>query len=150
MTMTGRVGGQVGSIIFRDVQITWDGPVPGDEAYHPGDDAHLQLTIINNATTADQGLADRLVAVHSPIALASRIEGDTRVPDGHVIAAGYEDLLVSITVPGAKAIDVVLVGLTEPVRAGLTYPVSFVFERAGELRLEVPVENPDILSPRAR
>lgn len=40
-----------------------------------------------------------------------------------------------------------LEGLTEPVRAGLTYPVVFTFADAGELRLPVGVENPTVLRP---
>jgi hypothetical protein len=32
----------------------------------------------------------------------------------------------------------------------LTYPVVFTFARAGALRLETPVENPQALPPRAR
>jgi hypothetical protein len=69
---------------------------------------------------------------------------------GPVLTAGYEDPVASIAKPDTKTIDAALVGLTEPVRAGLTYPVVFAFERAGELRLEVPVENPEALPPPAR
>jgi hypothetical protein len=35
----------------------------------------------------------------------------------------------------------VLSGLQEDIRAGLTYPLVLTFERAGEVRLEVPVGN---------
>ena len=152
VTATGGVGGQVGSIIVRDAQITWDGPVHGNEVYAPGDTAHLQLTVINDATatSADDMAADRLIAVSSPIATAGRITGDARIPDGHVMTAGYDEPVASIALPSTTVVDIALVGLTEPVRAGLTYPVVLTFERAGELRLELPVENPDILPPRAR
>jgi copper(I)-binding protein len=36
---------------------------------------------------------------------------------------------------------IALTGLREDIRAGLTYPVVLRFERAGELRIEVPVAN---------
>ncbi|HEX2297385.1 MAG TPA: hypothetical protein VHH34_02510 [Pseudonocardiaceae bacterium] len=152
VTATGGAGGQVGSIIVRDAQITWDGPVRGNEVYAPGDTAHLQLTVINDATatSADDIAADRLIAVSSPIATAGRITGDARIPDGHVLTAGYDEPVASIALPSTTVVDIGLVGLTESVRAGLTYPVVLTFERAGKLRLELPVENPDILPPRAR
>ncbi|MDQ3764543.1 MAG: hypothetical protein M3460_24200 [Actinomycetota bacterium] len=43
-----------------------------------------------------------------------------------------------------------LTGLRVPIRAGLTYPVAFTFKHAGELRLELPVENPNIPRSGAR
>lgn len=45
--------------------------------------------------------------------------------------------------PGVGSI--VLTGLREDVRAGLTYPLILTFERAGELRFDVPVANPETL-----
>jgi copper(I)-binding protein len=45
--------------------------------------------------------------------------------------------------PGAGSI--VLTGLREDVQAGLTYPLILTFERAGELRFDVPVANPETL-----
>jgi copper(I)-binding protein len=41
--------------------------------------------------------------------------------------------------------NIVLTGLREDVQAGLTYPLILTFERAGELRFDVPVANPDTL-----
>jgi copper(I)-binding protein len=41
--------------------------------------------------------------------------------------------------------SIVLTGLREDVRAGLTYPLILTFERAGELRFDVPVANPETL-----
>ncbi|MCO1655186.1 copper chaperone PCu(A)C [Pseudonocardia humida] len=49
------------------------------------------------------------------------------------------------TVEDPNAVDegtrVVLTGLREEVRAGLTYPLVLRFERAGEVRIDVPVAN---------
>jgi hypothetical protein len=149
VTATGGVGGRVGSILLRDVQFVFEGPVPGATVYEPGDDAALQLTIVNE-TTPGSGDGDRLVAVSSPIATSGRITGDARVPDGQTLTAGYDEPLSSITVPSAEAVEVALLGLTEPVRVGLTRPVAFTFADAGSIVLEVPVANPDVLPPRAR
>ena len=38
---------------------------------------------------------------------------------------------------------IVLTGLTDDIRAGVSYPVTLVFERAGQLTLDVPVDNPE-------
>lgn len=152
VTMTGGVGGRVGSLVVRDAQITYNGPITGDAVYRPGETAPLQVTIINNATALlEDGMRpDRLESVSSPIARSTRIAGDTRIPDGHVLTAGYDEPVASTVLPGTTVAQIALVDLTEPVRAGLSYPVVFTFEHAGALRLEVPVENPDVLPPRAR
>lgn len=45
-------------------------------------------------------------------------------------------------VGGGREAQVVLTGLREDVRSGLTYPVVLTFERAGQLTLQVPVGTP--------
>lgn len=151
VTATGGAEGAVDSIRVRDAQFAADRPVEGDAVYLPGENVPLQMTIVNDATMSlDDGLApDRLIAVSSPVARSGRIVGDARIPDGQVLVAGYEDPVASTTLPGAREVGIALLGLTEPIRAGMTYPVVLTFERAGPLRLELPVENPDILPPRA-
>ncbi|MDQ3761256.1 MAG: hypothetical protein M3460_06010 [Actinomycetota bacterium] len=133
-TATGGVGGRVGDIVVRDALFTFDGPIAGDTVYQPGDNAALQFTIFNEGDRAD-----RLVRVSSPIARSATITGDTRIPGHQVLAAGYP----GPTAPDTNAVRIVLAGLSVPIRAGFDYPVVFVFEHAGELRLELPVENPD-------
>lgn len=140
--------GAVGPIVVRDVTITWSDPVLGGAVYPPGADVPLQATIVNEKT-AGPG-ADRLVAVSSPIAASGRIVGDARIADGQVLAAGYDQPVASIAMEGTRAIDIALVGVTTPIRSGMTYPVVFTFERAGDLRLTVGVETPQVLPPRAR
>ena len=46
---------------------------------------------------------------------------------------------------GTGAGNIVLTGLREDVQAGLTYPLILTFERAGEVRFDIPVANPDTL-----
>lgn len=43
---------------------------------------------------------------------------------------------------GAREAQIVLTGLKDDVRAGLTYPVVFNFERGGQITIDVPVGNP--------
>lgn len=136
-TATGGVGGRVGDIVLRDAQFTFEGPIPGDTVYQPGDDAALQVTIVNEGDRAD-----RLIHVTSPIADAATINGDARIPGHQVRTAGYQAPIASLTPPGSDSVRIVLTGLRVPVRVGFSYPVVFAFEQAGELRLELPVENP--------
>lgn len=144
VTMTGGANGRVGQLEVEDAQITFNPPVPGGQVYAPGEDAPLQVTIVN---TGDE--ADRLTGVSSPAATSVGIVGETRLPGGQVLTAGYDDPIESITLPGATDIEITMIDLATPLRAGLTYPVTFTFEKAGELRLELPLENPDVLPPRA-
>ncbi|MFP5069566.1 hypothetical protein ACLFMI_07855 [Pseudonocardia nantongensis] len=150
--MTNGAEGRVGGIAIRDAQFGADDrSVAGDALYRPGQDVSLQLTIVHDAAGAVPGVPepDRLIEVQSPIARSARVAGDTRVAAGEVLVAGYDRAVASVTVPGARAIEISLLGLTEPLRAAMTYPVEFTFARAGSLVLELPVENPQLLPPRA-
>lgn len=76
--------------------------------------------------------------------------GDSTMPGGHALVAGYDDPVASTTLPNETELDITLVDVTTPIRSGLTYPVTFVFERAGVLQMVLPVEVPaDVPSPRA-
>ena len=55
----------MGSVLVRDAKIVFAGPVAAGAVYQPGDDAPLQLTVVNEGTAAD-----KLVAARSPIAAA--------------------------------------------------------------------------------
>lgn len=146
VTSTGGTEGAVGPLQVRHAMVVFDGPVPGDTVYEPGQDVPLQLTILNTGREAE-----RLVAVRSPVATSFRIDGDATIPGGQELVAGYDEPVASITLPGETEVGIALVGLTEPIRSGLTYPVELVFERAGVLLMTVPVEIPsEIPPPRAR
>lgn len=150
VTATNGAEGSVGTMQVRDAQLVGQRPVTGDTIHHPGADVPLEVTIVNGATAAVPGThSDRLVSVTSPLFTGARLTGDTRVDDGQVLAAGYEDPVSSRTTPGTHRIGITLVGLREPLRSGLTYPVTFTFEQAGSLTLPLPVENPDFVVPRA-
>ncbi len=138
-TATGGVGGRVGDIVIRNAQFTFAGPIAGDTVYEPGDNALLKLTIVNEGDRVD-----RLARVTSPIARSATITGDATIPGHQVLTSGYQGPIASTTPPGTHAVRIMITGLRVPIRAGLTYPVAFAFEQAGELRLELPVENPSI------
>lgn len=133
-------GGQAGSISVRDVAFRFDPPIAGDAVYGVGDTAPMAVTIVNNGPDAD-----RLVRLSSPVAAAGVVVADGLVvPGGATLTAGQA---------GVSSIEVsyeddagllALTGLTTPIRSGLTYPVVFGFERAGDVVVDVPVETPDL------
>ncbi|HXV94823.1 MAG TPA: hypothetical protein VD813_16075, partial [Pseudonocardia sp.] len=134
---------RVGEIAVLDVEFLFDRPVFGDEVYGVGSTAPLAVTIVN---TGDR--ADRLVRVSSPIAEGGVVVADDIVvPGGQTLTAGQVGPVAGIEVPPAdEAPLIALTGLRVPIRSGVSYPVVFGFERAGDVRIEVPVDTP--ASPR--
>jgi copper(I)-binding protein len=82
--------------------------------------------------------ADTLVSASSPIASSVQVGGATELPGGQTLLVGS----ATEVLPGTQATQLTLVGLTEPVRAGLTYPVELTFRDAGRISLNLPVANP--------
>jgi copper(I)-binding protein len=134
-------GGSVGQIQLRDATFVFQPPIAGGSVYQPGQDAPLQLTIINEGTEPD-----RLIEVSSPVAAGGRVSPNAQVGPGQVLTAGYQQPLAVTPRPGTTGIEPALTGLREPIRAGLTYPVTFTFQRSGQLSLVLGVDNP--LNPR--
>lgn len=115
----------------ESVTVTGDAEVPGGQVLAvEGEPAAAPTTAAPGATEADtpgaaevggaapgEGEAPATTSAATP----SATPGETRV---------------------AGEANIVLTGLREDVRAGLTYPLVLTFERAGEIRLDVPVGNP--------
>lgn len=144
------------SVVVRDAQIEFPEEAKGGNVYTQGGSAPLQLSIVNTGANAD-----KLVSASSPVASSVQISGDSELPGGQVIVVDGEPAAPAPVVTGtakpatpaaatttkasasgAREAQIVLVGLRENVRAGLTYPLVLVFERAGEIRLDIPVGNP--------
>ncbi len=139
---------QVGNILVRDAVILFaDQPVDGAAVYENGTDAQMSMTIVNEGTDAD-----RLVSATSVWASEVRVGGVTEIPGGRALVVEGEIAETGAEAPGGVptvapntapedglAGQMVLTGLLDDVRAGLTYEVVLTFERAGELRVPVPV-----------
>lgn len=138
LTAPGGTGGGVRGLEIRDARFSASPPRAGDEAYAAGEDAPLTLTIVNAGDATD-----RLESVSSPVAGGSRITGDTQILDGSALVSGDGRGAPAQTSPATVRADVVLTDLRAPVRAGLTYPVTFTFARAGSVTVATPVGNPD-------
>jgi copper(I)-binding protein len=128
-------GGQVGNVLVRDATIASAANLAG-AAYQPGGAAPLNLSLVNTGAAPD-----KLLAVSSPVAGSGQITGDATLPGGTVVTVGNNDGADSQALAG-RNIAVKLNGLVGPVRSGLTYPVTFRFEKAGTLTVQVPVGYP--------
>ncbi len=132
--------GKIGKISVLDVEFLFRPPLAGDEVYGVGELAPLAITIVNHGT-----VADRLVRVSSPIATDGVVAPEgVRIPGGQILTAGQEGPVASIEASDENEAGLIaLAGLREPIRSGLTFPVIFEFEQAGDVIVEVPVDNPD-------
>jgi copper(I)-binding protein len=153
-----------GEIALRNATIEFDAPVHGAAIYPAGTDAPLEMTIVNSGSEAD-----RLIAASSPIAASVQISGVLQIPGGQALAIEGAPASVAAPVPADAAATpepapggtpattppaeeaepgaghIVLTGLSEEIQAGRSYPLVLTFERAGEVRFDVPVANPDTL-----
>jgi copper(I)-binding protein len=131
---------EVGEIAVLDVAFPFRPPVAGNEVYRVGETAPLSVTIVNHGD-----MADRLVRVSSPVASSGVVAEGLVIPGGQTLTAGQEGPLAGIEVSYENEAGLIaLAGLSEPIRSGLTYPVVFGFERAGDVLVEVPVDLPDL------
>ena len=137
----GGVHASVGEVLLRDVSID----EPSDTLYTTGDTARLRLTLFNEAEHPDA-----LTSVTSPAASRTHLLVD-RNCDGTAEVVGRIPLPAkallrtpSVTPPDGPEVNYrVDLLLDEPVRSGLTVPVTFTFERAGSTTVQIPVEQTD-------
>lgn len=127
--------GQVGEMVLQDVAID-AGPT---ETVPSGAEVPLRGTIVNQSATPD-----RLVSVTTPYALGFRQEGAPIIPaDNAVRIVGTEPLPPAPVAEANRALvggtRVLLTGVTQQLRPGPTYAVTFTFERAGTVTVPVIV-----------
>lgn len=132
------VSAQVGGIVVRNAQIEFAGAPGEGSAYPRGSDAPLRMVIVNEGTAAD-----RLVSASSPVATSVLILGDTNLPPKHALAVGNLRDSASVALPDTNQVQLILFNLKQDLKpGGITYEVVLVFEKAGALRLQLPVGNP--------
>lgn len=115
---------------------------PPDSTYAAGADAVVWLTLRNGA---DQ--PDTLDSVTSPVAGKTEIRWDDNC-DGRYTTVGQLILQPAVPLhePGPSAVPVFdayrlrLVDLQRQVLAGTTVPITFRFQRAGSVTVNVPVQ----------
>jgi len=151
----------VGSIAVRDAQFVLGTDVKGAVAFPHGSSAPLQMTIVNTG-----GTPDVLVSASSPVASAVTISGTKDVPGGQTLMVEGTPVLPQATATptatasaatptasatptatpaptvapdGSRTAQVVLTGLGADISSGKTYEVVLNFQKAGAVRLSVPV-----------
>lgn len=144
--------GDIGDIALRNVQLYYPGDHHG--SYPLGSDVPLRLTIINQGNTADI-----LESVSTPVAAQVLLQGASTIPAATSVATPLEaavttrpgdpDPGVSTTPspPPVSPLDfgeirIVLVNITQPLRAGLNTEITFVFRNAGPVTIPVPLGPP--------
>jgi copper(I)-binding protein len=141
---------QVGGLELRQVQLAY----PTDGSYAPGDDAELQMTIINNgseddALTGIDGTSfDRVrVTGSSSGTVAPTTSAAATTTSAPASSAGGRALDISIPADstvflGQNAETVTLVSLGQELTPAQTVELTFTFERAGDVTMQVPVAAP--------
>jgi hypothetical protein len=98
----------------------------------------LAFTVVNNSATTD-----RLVSVESPAATSMTIDGPEQAREirpGTALTAGQPiEQLGTATAPD-QPVSVRAEFPADAIRPGLTYPVTFTFERAGAVTQNVPFD----------
>ncbi|MDR7301657.1 hypothetical protein [Haloactinomyces albus] len=142
---------EVRNMAVRDATFTFP---EGEPVYPAGATAPIDVVLVN-----EQALrSDRLLSVSSPYADSGRVTGTTVIPGGTRL---YSDGVP----PGASPqpptppdkaasgpadpepvgpvqrpqVNIALVGLTQAIRPGVTVPVTFTFEQAGSVTVQVPI-----------
>ena len=132
--------GQAKDIGVRDAQFTFPS---GTTLYRAGSSAPIAVELTNDG---DNG--DRLIGVSSPYATSGRLGGTTDLPGRTVLRALGRP--AEPTIQGQpsdqKVVNIALDGLKQDLRPGVTIPVTFVFQNAGAVTVQVPI-GPDH-SPR--
>ncbi len=136
------------SRVAASVQISGDATVPGGQSLLVEGEPAASTASAAPSTTAGlqpgAGEAPATSAAPSPAASASASPFPSVPPSPTASSAAAAPTTGSSSVLGSSGsrsaeAQLVLTGLNDDIRAGLTYPVVLVFEKAGPIRLDVPV-----------
>ncbi|PPB81141.1 hypothetical protein LV82_01183 [Albidovulum inexpectatum] len=132
------------SAMFLAAPALADGMISIHDAYArfmPGGMAGAAFMEIRNDGAED----DRLVDVRSPIAkrveLHTHVAGNDGVMQMMHVPEGFEVPAAGSHVLARGGDHVMFMGLVERPRDGQTIPLTLVFEKAGEITIDVPVDN---------
>ena len=143
---------EVGGIVLRQVQLAY----PTGGGYEPGDDAELQMVIVNNGD--DDALVDvsgdgfsRVRVTGGGTAAGAGGTATTSPSDGSSGSAGRSEVDVpadSILHLGEEGPTVTLVNLSDALTPGQTIDLTLSFENAGDVSVKAQVATPDRDLPR--
>ena len=119
----------VKTISLRNVHLL---AVQDGDYLQPGSAVPLMFVVGNNSSDVD----DKLVGITSDIG-AVAITGDSAIPAGDALVVGsttgQAEAMGSAISPAAE------VTLSKPITNGLTYNFTFIFDKAGEVNVAVPI-----------
>ena len=133
---------QVGDLSLRQVQLL----NPRSGSYEQGDDADLQVAIVNGGSEADtlvsvegEGFGSAEIEGPSASSSSSPATGSSsssstdeiEIPAGDAVYVGEDDYTITLT------------DLDEDITTGQYLEVTFTFENAGEVTLPVTVATPE-------
>ncbi|BDC70778.1 LpqE protein [Prescottella equi] len=127
-----------GDVALRNVHVVY--PNSEEFSIEPGGDAELAFTAVN----LSESKSDRLKSIKTDYAGSVKIDekdGTLEIKPQFALGAGNPDVSVPEEAPEhVSLIDVTLQDIREGVRPGLTFPVIFTFENAGDIVVQVPVD----------
>lgn len=146
--------GSVGPIELRQVQVAY----PRTGTYQQGDDAALQMSIINTGTTADtlvsiagDGFSNVYTTGTGSQATSSSAATTTgAAPTTGAASSGQLNIPIppdSSVYLGQNAPHVYLSGLSEPLTSGQGLPLTITFEKAGTVSMRAVVAPASNLLP---
>ncbi len=128
-----------GDISLRNVHIVY----PNSEEYslEPGGKVVLAFTALNESEFEPERLAKIATDKAEAVTIAGEV-GERVIRPQTALASGAPDATVTDDNEKilTKEILVTLDGISEGVYPGLTVPVTFTFERAGDITVNVPVD----------
>jgi hypothetical protein len=126
--------GGAGDIALRDVRIRAD---QDSDSVKNGQSVELMFVAANKSGT----VADRLLGVRSKIGDVTIAPDAPEVPAGASLIVGKPENATADTLEAASTARKAdaTVKLKEAISNGLTYEFVFVFKRAGEVKISVPV-----------
>ena len=150
---------QLGELALRNVHVVY----PDSEEYsiEPGGTAILSFTVINESNDTDDRLVDISTDYASEVVIDEQVgslvipaqtlltaEPGVNVEDVEAALEALEQAETGTSEDAAVPVYVLVVeleNLNEGVRPGLTFPVTFTFENAGTVTVEVPVDAGPVL-----
>ncbi|MBM4565847.1 hypothetical protein GS441_10490 [Rhodococcus hoagii] len=127
-----------GDIALRNVHVVY--PNSEEFSIEPGGDAELAFTAVN----LSESKSDRLKSIKTDYAGSVKIDekdGTLEIKPQFALGAATRTSRFPEEAPEhVSLIDVTLQDIREGVRPGLTFPVIFTFENAGDIVVQVPVD----------
>lgn len=99
--------------------------------YRAGSSAPLELVLSN------EGPDDKLVQVTSPYAASAQVSGTSDLPSNTALHATGPSAQPATA--DQRTVQITLNGLKQDITPGVTIPVTFVFAKAGQVTIQVPI-----------